>query len=251
MNFSLLFITIILGFSTIVFSNNENFLSYDYVYQKFVRARSYENIQEMKEVIRLIEDNLQNIKNPNIYEFKTLLAESYLQLGIFTNGKVKQGYIEKALKLSEEILKVQGGNGKAYYVAALASSQLIEFVNVFQKLSLLNKFDDYILKALECLKDDIYIGLAYIGIAVRYMSPPWPFYDLSKSEIYFKEAQKYMYDYSGLYLNWGYLYLKMNNKTKAIEMFEKVLAMEPNEMFYRAHERNVLLAQVELQRLKK
>lgn len=81
-----------------------------------------------------------------------------------------------------------------------------------------------------------------MGFGMRYMTPPWPLNDYAKSEMYFKEAQKYIGNYSGLYLNWGYLYLKMNNKTKALENFKKVLTLEPNELFLKAHEKDLSTA---------
>lgn len=90
-----------------------------------------------------------------------------------------------------------------------------------------------------------------MGLGVRYMTPPWPLNDYAKSEMYFKEAQKYIGNYSGLYLNWAYLYLKMNNKTKALEIFRKVLTLEPNELFLKAHERNIIIAREEIKKLEK
>ncbi|MFN6992030.1 MAG: hypothetical protein ACK4MM_04855, partial [Fervidobacterium sp.] len=134
-----MFFTVITFFQTpvLIFSINQEFINYYYLQQKFFKARSYENVQELLEIVKLIEDNIENIKNPMLYEFKLILAESYLQLATLTSGKKKQIYLENALKISEELIKVQQYNGKAYYLLALIYSQLIEFVNVFQKLSLL------------------------------------------------------------------------------------------------------------------
>lgn len=106
-------------------------------------------------------------------------------------------------------------------------------------------------KALQYLMDDVYKGSTYMKLAIRYMSPPWPLDDYSKSEKYFEEAKKYLGDFSALYLNWGYLYLKMNNEMKALEMFQRAIDSKPNELFLKAHEESVTIAKKEIEKLGK
>lgn len=242
-------LSIFLFLSSVLFASQE---LYNSLYQRFLTARSYQNRDELSNLIKSIESTIPKITNPHVYEFKVLLAECYLEYGnLGKNERDRRPYFEKALALSQEVVNAQQNNGKAYYIAGLSISRFIEYVNVFQKLSLLNAFDEYMTKALKYLDNDTYKGLAYMGIAIRYMSPPWPFNDYSKSEVYFREAQKYIGDYSGLYLNWGYLYLKMNNRQKALEMFKNVLSLEPHKLFAKAHEENVIIAKEEIKKLEK
>ncbi|MCX7653938.1 MAG: hypothetical protein N2Z58_04585 [Fervidobacterium sp.] len=236
-------------YSSVLLANQE---IYNDFYQKFLNARAYQNAEEISALIKNLENILTKINNPHIYDFKVLLAECYLEYGnLFKTEKERKFYFEKALSLSQEVINMQQNSGKAYYIAAISTSRLIEYANIFQKLSLLNNFDDYMSKAIKYLNEDVYKGFAYMGFAIRYMNPPWPFNDYNKSDVYFKEAQKYIGDYSGLYLNWGYLYLKTNNKQKALEMFKKVVAMEAHKLFPKAHAENVIIAKEEIKKIER
>lgn len=240
---------ILILFSTLLLASQQKFEEF---HRRFLSSRAHRNGEDLLSLMRDLENHLPTVTNPHAIEFKLLLAECHLEYGnLIEDGKQKRFHFEKALNLSREIMKLQQNNGKAYYVAAFSVSRLIEFVNVFQKLSLLNSFDSYMSKAVQYLTDDVYKGLAYMGLAIRYMSPPWPLNDYSKSEKYFEESKKYLGDYPALYLNWGYLYLKMNNKSKALEMFERALNSKPNELFLKAHEESVAIAKEEIKKLEK
>lgn len=180
-----------------------------------------------------------------------LLAESYLEYGTWgVEEKYRRDYFAKAYELSKGIIKKDSNIGKAYFVAGVALSKLMSYMNIFQKVARLNEFDSLMTKALELIDDKIYKGLTLLGLGVRYMEPPWPFGDLNKAERYFLEAEKYINDYSGLYLQIGYLYLKMGKKDISKKFFEKVVSMTPHPLFRKAHEENVILAREELKKIK-
>jgi len=62
--------------------------------------------------------------------------------------------------------------------------------------------------------------------------------------MYLLEAEKYLYDYSGLYLQMGRLYIKMGQKDKAEKMLRRVLDMNPHPLFLKAHQENVEEAKI-------
>ncbi|ODN29940.1 tetratricopeptide repeat protein [Fervidobacterium thailandense] len=230
--------------STILFSG----LVFGNFVERFNNARSLQNVREME---RLISDLEREVSNGNGSGFvRTLLAESYLEYGSWAEQKNKKLFFEKALIQARDVIKNDSKNGRAYYVAAVAVSRLIEYAFVFEKLALLNQFDEYMPKAIELLDDRLYKGLAYMGMALRYTNPPWPFNDYRKAEQLFKEAEKFIPDYSGLYLNFGAFYLKIGNRQKAQELLEKVLSMQPHPLFKKAHEDNVARAREYLKEIK-
>lgn len=235
--------------STLLLANHQEFEEF---HRRFLSSRALRNEEGLLSLMRDLESHLPTVTNPHVIEFKLLLAECHMEYGnLIEENKQKRFHFERALALSQEAMKLQPENGKAYYIAAFSISRLIEFVNVFQKLSLLSSFDSYMSKAVQYLTDDVYKGLAYMGLAIRYMSPPWPLNDYSKSEKFFEESKKYIGDYSALYLNWGYLYLKMNDRKKALEMFQRAIDSKPNELFLKAHEESVLIAKEEIKKLGK
>lgn len=223
-------------------------ISFGNLIERFNNARSLQDVREME---RLILDLEKEVSNPNSSSFvRILLAESYLEYGLWAEQKNKKLFFEKALTQAEDAIKNDPRNGRAYYVAALALSRLIEYAFIFEKLALLNQFDEYMSKALELLDDKLYKGLAYMGMALRYTNPPWPLNDYRKAEQLFKAAERLIPDYSGLYLNFGAFYLKIGNRQKAQEMFEKVVSMEPHPLFKKLHEDNVVRAREYLKQIK-
>lgn len=199
--------------------------------REFFSARS---IQDQSKILDLINE-LESVNERTV-----LLAEAYLEYGMWgALDSQKRLYFEKALSLSRQIILQEPQNGKAYYVAAVSTARLIDYVNVFQKLALLSEFDRYMNKAIELLDDPLYMGLALMGFGIRYMTPPWPLNDLKKAQKLLEDAQRYLPNYSGVYLYLGTLFLKKGEKQKAKEMFNKVISMEPDEMFLKAHEENV------------
>ncbi|WP_448377211.1 tetratricopeptide repeat protein [Fervidobacterium sp.] len=233
-------------FCLISFSQNSNSVNnIEYFTQKFVNARSLKNIEELKNLLSLLENEIKNgsNKSSNYEKIRTLLSEVYFEYGqLLNDNKLKERYYNLALQSAKDIIKTAPENGKAYYIAAMSSAALIDFVNVFQKLQLMNDFDFYIERAIKYTQDNLDKAIAYIAKGVRFMNPPWPFYDYKKAEDSFKEAEKYVSNYSGLYLNWGQLYLKMGDKKRAEEMLSKVLIMEPHPFFMKQHEDNVIIA---------
>lgn len=222
--------------------------SFGNLIERFNNARSFQDIGEME---RLILDLEKEVSNPNSSSFvRILLAESYLEYGSWAEQKNKKLFFEKALAQAEDVIKNDSKNGRAYYVAAVAVSRLIEYAFIFEKLALLNQFDEYMSKALELLDDRLYKGLAYMGMALRYTNPPWPLNDYRKAEQLFKEAERFIPDYSGLYLNFGAFYLKIGNRQKAQELFEKVVSMQPHPLFKKLHEDNVVRAREYLKQIK-
>ncbi len=56
-----------------------------------------------------------------------------------------------------------------YYFSAMSTAMLINYANVFGKLSLLNDFDGYMTKAVTYLDDKVYIDRIYIGRSREHM----------------------------------------------------------------------------------
>ncbi|MEN3008928.1 hypothetical protein [Pseudothermotoga sp.] len=112
-------------------------------------------------------------------------------------------------------------------------------MDVFRKLSMLKDFDHHMQKAIDLLDEPFYLGLAFMGFGIRYMSPPWPFNDLRKARFYLEKAVDYIPDYPGVYLYLGIYHLKFGQKEEAKKMFLKVLSIEPHYLFIKAHEENV------------
>ncbi|MEN3012297.1 MAG: hypothetical protein ABDH34_05385 [Dictyoglomus thermophilum] len=201
----------------------------------FIEARSNQDKKLMQDLIATLE----NLKNPSI-SLKLILAECYLEYGIWgAEEKNKKSYFERAFNLSQEVIKADDKNGLAYYIAGISLSRLMGYMNVFQKIRKLTEFDDLMNKALKYIDDKIYKGLILMGLAIRYMEPPWPFGDLKKAEMYLSETEKYLYNYSGLYLQRGRLYIKMGQRDEAEKMLRKVLDMGPHPLFLKAHKENV------------
>jgi len=85
---------------------------------------------------------------------------------------------------------------------------------------------------------------------MRYRDVPWPLYDYKKSEQLLLQAASLTPNYSNIYLELGFLYLKTNNKEKAKEMFRKVIEMETHPLLVAAHFNAVKTAQQELEKMK-
>jgi len=85
---------------------------------------------------------------------------------------------------------------------------------------------------------------------MRYRDVPWPLNDYKKSEELLLSAGQLTPNYSNIYLELGFLYLKMNKKDKAREMFQKVIDSEPHPLLVGAHLNAVKTAQEELEKLK-
>lgn len=222
-------------------------------YEKvFTQARSLKSETQFSNLIKELE-NVLSKNNPvkDTETLKVILSESYFEYSeIVSDRKKKEELLRKALELSEDVIKSNPQNGRAYYVASMCYARLIDFVNVFIKLDYLNRFDRYIDNAIRFSNDELYKGLSYMAKAVRYMSAPWPFSDTKVALENFKEAEKYIANYSGLYLYLGELYLKLGDKKTAESELRKVLNLPPHPYFLAQHENNVKLAKQILANLK-
>lgn len=200
---------------------------------RFMEIRSMQDTLGMKELITNLESETKKADNADM---DNLLAECYFEYGLWGKVKNSKSLYEKGLNTAEKGIRRDDKNGKAYYIASMASAQLIPMSNIFGIIKLGRKFMQYMPKAVEFLDDSLYKGFALMGSAVGYMSPPAPFHDYNKSEEYYEEAAEYVGDYPGLYLYKGILYMKIKNKEKAKNMFEKVISMDPHPLFIKAHE---------------
>ncbi|SHN58698.1 tetratricopeptide repeat protein [Fervidobacterium gondwanense] len=233
--------------------------SVEFYEKTFQQARSLKNEAQLSKLIKDLENLIYGSNNPDKEEFnekelekvKVILSETYFEYSeILLERQKKEELLRKSLELSEDILKFNQQNGRAYYVASMCSARLIDFVNVFGKLNLLNKFDAYIDNAIRYSNDYIYKGLSFMAKAVRYMSAPWPFGDTKKALENFKEAEKYIGDYSGVHLYLAEIYLKLGDKKSAENSLRMVLNLQPHPYFLVQHETNVKVAQQILQNLK-
>ncbi|MFN3329007.1 MAG: tetratricopeptide repeat protein, partial [Fervidobacterium pennivorans] len=96
----------------------------------------------------------------------------------------------------------------------------------------------------------LYKTFALIASGMRYRDVPWPLYNYKKSEELLNQALKLTPNYPNIYLELGYLYLKIGQKSKAKEMFEKVLNGQAHPWLIKTHESAVKSAKEELSKLK-
>lgn len=233
--------------------------SVEFYEKTFQQARSLKNEAQLSKLIKDLENTLSENRNSSkeklgekeLEKVRVILAEVYFEYSeMLSDRQKREEILKKSLEISESILKNNPENGRAYYVASMCSARLIDFVNVFGKLSLLNKFDAYIDNAIRYSNDNLYKGLSYMTKAVRYMSAPWPFGDTKKALENFKEAEKYINDYSGVHLYLAEVYLKLGDKKSAENSLRRVLNLQPHPYFLVQHETNVKVAQQMLQNLK-
>ncbi len=242
-NLKIFVIFCLIALSQVYFSQ----LTYEKLEETFFVARSTRDFEKMGELISVLENT-----NPKDSKKLGLLAEILFEYSnIVGTGREKRNLIEKSLYYGEEAIKLDSKNGRAWYISALCISRKINFtINPFEKLSLLNKFDSYIQNAIELLDNPIYKAFALLGSAIRYREPPWPFNNYSEAERRFNEALRYFPSYPPIYLELGFLYLKIGDKSKAIEMFNIVSSMKPNPLFLKSSEEAIRKAKEELKKLK-
>ncbi len=210
-------------------------------FRVFYEARSEKDLKTIQSLLQELEAiKLDSVNGKLAGEILSLLSECYLEVAqLLPEGRESEAYLKKSLQFAKDAVKEDPLNGRAYYAMAMASAILIDFVNVFQKLTLMNDFDQYIEKAILYNDDPVYKGLSIMAKAIRYMSAPWPFGDLKKADENFRQAEKYLESYSGLYFHWAQLQLKLGNRELARQLFEKVTKMDPHPMFKRQHEEHV------------
>ncbi len=214
----------------------------------FVSFRSLKDATGLKMLIEVLENSLSDATNA---ELMTILAEAILEYAIWGLPEgVKLREFEKARKYAEQAIKLDGTNGKAWFVTALAISRIIPYKDPVTKLLLLREFDRYNEQAIELLDDPLYKALAFMGSAIRFREPPWPLNNYEESQRRFQKAIEYAPDLPNIYFEFGLLYLKMGNKIKAREMFLKVTELPAHPLFLKAHEELLESAKQELDKLK-
>jgi len=229
--------------------NVQNYEYYKAQLKQWIIADDSKALMTLATQLEKIFGSEQKVDKSNI-KHAELLAEVYFELSNRQSVEKKKSYCELSLNLAKKIITVDDEDGYGYYFAAMSTATLINYVNVFEKLSLLNEFDGYMTKAIAYLDDRVYKGLAYLGFGIRYMTPPWPLNNLDKAFDYITKAVELVPEYSGGYLQLGYLYEKRGDKDKAKEMFEKVLSMDSPKEFAKAHKENVTLAKEKLSKMK-
>jgi len=219
----------------------------------FYEARRDRDVNKIQNVIKTIEATLHFDKDTTLL---TILADAYLEYGLWgVSDKEKEKTYEKARQYAEMALKLDPKNGRASYIAGAAIGRLAQYKGIVQSLFMLGDFDRYIDNAIKLLNESdeeqrLYKTFAYIAAGMRNRDVPWPLYNYKKSEEQLNTAAKLTPNYSNIYLELGYLYLKTGNKTKAKEMFEKVISMGPHPWLIKTHEDAVKSAQEELKKLK-
>ncbi|QAV33013.1 TPR repeat-containing protein [Fervidobacterium changbaicum] len=219
----------------------------------FYEARRDRDASKIQSVIKDIESTPNFDKDSRLL---TILADAYLEYGLWgVSDKEKEKTYEKARSYAEMALKIDPRNGRASYIAGASIGRLAQYRGIFQSVFMLGDFDRYIDSAIKLLdeKDEeqrLYKTFAYIASGMRYRDVPWPFYNYKKSEELLNSALKLTPNYSNIYLELGLLYVKTGDKTKAKEMFEKVISMPPHPWLVKTHEEAVKTAQEELKKLK-
>jgi tetratricopeptide (TPR) repeat protein len=219
----------------------------------FYEARRDRDVNKIQNVIKTIEST-PNFDNDTT--LLTILADAYLEYGLWgVSDKEKEKTYEKARQYAETALKLDQKNGRASYIAGAAIGRLAQYKGIVQSLFMLGDFDRYIDNAIKLLNENdeeqrLYKTFAYIAAGMRNRDVPWPLYNYKKSEEQLNTAAKLTPNYSNIYLELGFLYLKTGDKTKAKEMFEKVISMGPHPWLVKTHEEAVKTAQEELKKLK-
>jgi len=219
----------------------------------FFEARSERNSEKILQLIQTLESR-EDLNQSS--ELLTILADCYLEYGDWgVTKEQKEKTLEQARKYAEAALKLNSDNGRANYIAGAAIGRLAQYKGIIQSLFMLGDFDKYINKAISLLnenneKERLYKTFALIASGMRYRDVPWPLYDYKKSEQLLFEAANLTPNYSNIYLELGFLYLKTNRKEKAKEMFQKVIEMGPHPLLVQTHFNAVKTAQEELEKLK-
>lgn len=220
---------------------------------KFYDARKDRSVPKMLAVIKAIEAIPNYDKDPMLL---TVLADCYLEYADWgASSNEKEEKLTKARTLAEAAIKLDPSNGRAYYIAGASIGRLAQYKGIVQSLFMLGDFDKYIDTAIKLLDENdeegrLYKTFAYIASGMRYRDVPWPLYNYKKSEEMLNQALKLTPNYSNIYLELGYLYLKTGEKDKAKEMFQKVISSPANPKLVGAHQDSKKLAKDELDKLK-
>lgn len=221
--------------------------------QQFYEARRDRDVVKLEQLIGTIEVRSDLRTSARLL---TILADCYLEYGDWgVAADVKEKTLEKARKYAEEAIKLDSKNGRAHYVAGAAIGRLAQYKGIVQSLFMLGDFDKYINTAISLLDENdtegkLYKTFALIASGMRYRDVPWPLYNYKKSEELLLKALELTPNYPNILLELGYLYLKMNQKDKARQMFQRVIESDPHPWLIGAHKEAVKDAQEELNKLK-
>jgi len=223
-------------------------IDFDTANKIFFEARRDRDASKITSLIQTLEKEQDLYKNSYLL---TVLADSYLEYGLWgVEGKDKEKMYEKARSLAEKAIQLDPKNGRAWYIAGASIGRLAQYKGIVQSLFMLGDFDKYISKAIEILDDPLYKTFALLAMGMRYRDVPWPLYNYNKAEQFMKEALKFTPIYPNIYLELGYLYLKMGKKELAKDMFLKVINTPPHPWLLKTHEESMELAKKELENLK-
>lgn len=219
----------------------------------FYEARRDYDVEKLLKVIKEIESTADYTKNSRLL---TILADCYLEYAAWgVADKDKEKTLEKARSNAEAAIKLDSKNGRAHYIAGASIGRLAQYKGIVQSLFMLGDFDKYIDTAIKLLDENdeegrLYKAFALIASGMRFRDVPWPLYNYKKSEELLNQALKLIPNYPNIYLELGYLYLKTNDKTKAKEMFQKVVDGKAYPWLVKTHESAVKTAKEELAKLK-
>ena len=240
---------LVLMLATLSFSNIKS----EDLNTMFYEARRDRDVTKIQTVIKTIEGISDYDKDAQLL---TILADAYLEYGHWgVSDKDKEKTYEKSRANAEAALKLDSKNGRASYIAGAVIGRLAQYKGIVQSLFMLGDFDRYIDSAIKLLNENdeeqrLYKTFAYIASGMRNRDVPWPLYNYKRSEELLNTAAKLTPNYSNIYLELGYLYLKTGDKAKAKEMFQKVISMKPHPWLVKTHEEAVSKAQEELGKLK-
>ncbi len=241
-------VVIVMVLMALVFS-----VSVDEFNARFYEARRDRDKDKMLSVIKGIESISDYSKDSKLL---TVLADCYLEYATWgVSDKDKEKTLEKARLNAELAIKLNPKDGRAYYIAGAAIGRLAQYKGIVQSLFMLGDFDKNIDTAIKILDENdeegrLYKTFAYIASGMRYRDVPWPLYNYKKSEELLNNALKLTPNYTNIYLELGYLYLKTGNKDKAREMFQKVVNSPAHPWLVKTHEEAVASANEELKKLK-
>lgn len=202
-------------------------IEYEEAYQRFVVIRSSQDVEEMENLIKELENEEKVFEDA---KFLTLLADCKREYANWAPEEKKVENYERARELAEKAIEMDPNYGYAYYVTGASIGQLAEFAGIVKSLFMLGDFDHFIGKAMEMMPTN---NLPFLAMGMRYRDTPWPFKNYDKSEELLLKAINLDPDYINSYYELALLYEKWGKMDKAAEYFQKVLEL-PLEPEYEA-----------------
>ena len=157
-------------------------------------------------------------------EDKCDVVLAYSELSVWGSGD-KQGWENRALRLSKDLLESYPDNWKVNYTYAIVLAHIVQrnpVVGILYDSSMRHHLE----KAMGLAPDEY---LPYLVMGVRYLEVPWPFKDLDKAERYLLQALKLNPAHLYTYLELGKLYEQKKEWHRAVEMYREVLELPVEE----------------------